>query len=200
MYTHLLRIHLLHRPLREARCSVLVEFKHFHGPWFQRWAPFPRAASQDLLEAAKAFSASIDVTPAPLLYSATLDAPRPKQKSLECVLWAANSCFSPLDGVQDAIPREVLKRWMDSEAHAELHSGVLQSSDFLAELKRNKEVETTWSCRLSYITSFFEKNYRGLSFRKLKGGRAKTAIPLKNYPVIRTHRGLNMFWFVFCVV
>lgn len=193
MYTHLLRIHLLHRP-GDARCSVLVEFKHFHGPWWQRWAPFAKAASQDLLEAAQAFSTSIHVTPAPQLYSNKPDVQRPKQKPLECVLWAVNSCFSPRDGGQDAFPREVMKRWMDSEAHAELHSGLLEPSDFLSELKRNKDVETTGSCRFGYIKSFMEKQYPGLSFHEIKNARHK--IPLRNYPVIRTDRGLNMFCFV----
>jgi hypothetical protein len=139
----------------------------------------------DLLMAAKEYGDSMRI-PAPQLFSNKPDALRPKQKALECVLWAVNTCISPRDGGQDALPRQVLHRWLDSEAHAKLHSGVFCPCDFLSELKRNNKVEKTGMCRFGDIIHFFQKHARGLTFRKVKNPR--NVVPLKNYQVIHTDR------------
>jgi hypothetical protein len=45
----------------DAQCYVLIELKHFRGPWWHRWVPLNKGASDDLLKASKKYNDSMQV-------------------------------------------------------------------------------------------------------------------------------------------
>lgn len=130
----------------------------------------------------------------PLLYSMKPSVERPKQKSLECVLWAVNHCISPHDGGQDALPLETIIRWQFSELYMRLASDVLWPCDFLSEFKRIQKANKTGLSSFQDIRMYLQKFLPGLVFTKLTRRDGKVAAPLSK--VICTDHALYVLCFV----
>ena len=130
----------------------------------------------------------------PLFYSKKPDCPRPRQKPMECVLWAINQSMSPGDGSQVGLPLEIMIRWQLSELHTKLASNDLWPCDFLSEFKRIKKAAQTGLCGFQDIRMYLTKFVRGLTFKKLKKEAGKDVVPLSK--VICTDHYLYVLCFV----